>query len=262
MIKWNAAEYNQNSSQLEKWAEELVLKLSLTGNESVLDIGSGDGKVTAAIARLLPNGSVTGIDLSDEMIAFSSHRFSKAEYPNLEFKLMDMRKIALEQQFDIVFSTAALHWITDHLSVLHQIKKCLRTPGKMFLQMGGAGNQEELIQVLHAVKKESKWAAYFNRFEFQYGYYSIAEYRNWLQETGFLARRIELIPKDNMLEGKLGLCQWIKLAFSPYVQRIPEKSQASFIDEIAAAYIRKFPLAANGLCRIKMIRLEVEADLC
>lgn len=261
MVKWNAGEYNKSSSQLEKRAKELIVKLSLAGNEKLLDSGSGDGKVTAEISKLLPNGSVIGIDSSNEMIEFSKMNFNKVDYPNLEFQLMDMRKIHLNKEFDVVFSTAALHWVTDHLTVLNQIRKCLQTPGKIFLQMGGTGNQQELIQTLEVIKKDRKWARYFEGFEFQYGYYGIKEYKKWLQETGFIEKRVELINKDNELEGKYGLDQWIKLAFSPYVQRIPEESQTNFIDEIATDYIRRFPLDGNGLCHIKMIRLEVEANL-
>ena len=54
--QWNAADYAQHSSQQFKWACELTEKLHLHGDETVLDIGCGDGKVTAAIAARLPKG--------------------------------------------------------------------------------------------------------------------------------------------------------------------------------------------------------------
>lgn len=259
MIQWNPHEYNQNSAQLEKWAKELVGKLRLIGTEKLLDIGSGDGKVTAAISRLLPGGSVIGIDSSVEMIEFAIGNYPPKECPNLEFRLMDMRDLHFEEEFDLVFSTATLHWVTDHVTVLKQINKSLKSGGRMFLQMGGARNQKDLIEVLEAVKEERKWVPYFDEFSFQYGYYGINEYQKWLRETGFIEKRVEFLHKDNELNGKQGLCQWIRLAFSPYVQKLPQKLQPYFIEEIATRYLQINPISSEEICRIRMVRLEVEA---
>ena len=46
-MKWNAAEYAANSSVQQGWARELIAKLKLRGDEHILDVGCGDGKVTA-----------------------------------------------------------------------------------------------------------------------------------------------------------------------------------------------------------------------
>ena len=58
------------------WARELIARLNLRGDEHILDVGCGDGKVTAEIARAVPRGSVTGVDASPEMIEFAQKDFS------------------------------------------------------------------------------------------------------------------------------------------------------------------------------------------
>ena len=68
MYEWDAKEYHEHSSEQQKWAEELIGKIKLNGNERVLDIGCGDGKVTSEIAKCLIEGSILGIDSSEEMI--------------------------------------------------------------------------------------------------------------------------------------------------------------------------------------------------
>jgi trans-aconitate methyltransferase len=259
MIKWNPEEYHKNSSQIEKWAKELLSKFSLKGNEIILDIGSGDGKITAEISKLLPNGKIVGIDSSIEMNSYSKSKFSTKEYPNLDFVLMDVNDIKFEKEFDIVFSNATLHWLTNHIAVLNQIHKCLKPFGTIFLQMGGKGNQEILIQVLEDIIKSEKWDKYLKGYRFQYGYYGIEEYKKWLNDTGFFEKRVEFIKKDNVLSGKEGLAEWNRMAFSPYVQNLPDNLQKEFIYEIADNYIRKYPLDEHGSCHISMIRLEVEA---
>ena len=72
---WNSADYHKSSQPQQQWAKELIAKLRLSGNEVVLDIGCGDGKVTAEIARNLSGGNVTGVDSSPEMIRFACDHF-------------------------------------------------------------------------------------------------------------------------------------------------------------------------------------------
>jgi len=75
-IAWNAADYAANSTVQQTWARELIAKLNLRGDEHILDVGCGDGKVTAEIARAVPRGSVTGADASPQMIEFAKKNFS------------------------------------------------------------------------------------------------------------------------------------------------------------------------------------------
>jgi len=93
--RWNAADYAANSAAQQIWARELIAQLQLRGNERVLDVGCGDGKVTAELARTVPKGSVTGIDASPEMIDFARKTFPLNAIPNLEFQICDARKISL-----------------------------------------------------------------------------------------------------------------------------------------------------------------------
>src|SRR5579863_3774829 len=104
--KWNAADYAANSVVQQAWARELIAKLHLRGDEHILDVGCGDGKVTAEISHAVPRGSVMGVDASAEMIAFAKKTFPAKEFPNLEFHVMDARQIQFARQFDLLFSNA------------------------------------------------------------------------------------------------------------------------------------------------------------
>ena len=106
---WNADDYAKHSSSQYEWAKALIPKLKLRGNEAVLDIGCGDGKITAALAKSLPGGCVVGVDNSKGMIALAQHTFSVDDYPNLSFQKMDARALTFQEKFDRVFSNAALH---------------------------------------------------------------------------------------------------------------------------------------------------------
>ena len=162
LFTWNPAEYHKSSSAQQQWAQELITKLGLRGNERVLDIGCGDGKVTAEIARNLPGGNVTGLDSSPEMIRFARDHFSRSEYRNLLFVEADARALPFSEEFDVVFSNAALHWIPDHKPVLTGIARSLRSGGKLLIQMGGKGNAELALGAGDIVQKKTGMGEIFS----------------------------------------------------------------------------------------------------
>lgn len=259
VFRWDSKDYSKSSAGQQEWARELIEKLKLKGDERVLDIGSGDGKVTAEIATLIPHGEVVGIDSSEEMVKFARENFPTTDYPNLHFEVMDARELSFNKEFDVVFSNATLHWVTDHLTVLKGIKRSLKPRGRMLLQMGGKGNAKEIFNVLNGVTKRREWKKYFEDFSFKYGFYGVEEYRSWLSEAGLTAVRVELIEKDMIHKGKEGLSAWIRTTWLPYTQSVPEELRRQFIDEVGKGYIRLHPVDCQGLVHIRMVRLEVEA---
>jgi len=259
MYQWNAEEHCTSSSNQKKWALELLSKLDLKGNERVLDIGCGDGEITAAIAQRVPRGTAVGIDSSKEMIDLAGRRFPSEYYPNVAFLLKDARALDFCQEFDAVFSNACLHWVIDHQPVLAGIRTSLKPSGRMLLQMGGKGNATTVLEAIDSVLKMPRWAKHFERFVFPYAFYSPDDYRPWLEALGFSIGRIELLPKDMVHEGAGSFPAWIRTTWLPYTERVPESLREEFIREIVAAHARIRPTDADGSIHLTMVRLEVEA---
>jgi trans-aconitate 2-methyltransferase len=256
---WDSGDYQKHSSAQYEWAKELIQKLSLKETESVLDIGCGDGKITALMSSYLKKGYVAGIDSSKDMIELAKKNFSQPETNNLEFFVMDATKLDFTDQFDIAFSNAALHWINDQLSVLKGVKKSLKKSGRILFQMGGKGNARDILNTFNEILKDKKWRSYFNDFSFSYSFCSTEEYEKLLAEADLIPKRLELIPKDMTQKGREGLAGWIRTTWLPYTERIPVDLREEFIDEIINIYSKKFPLDGNGFFHVKMVRLEVEA---
>jgi trans-aconitate 2-methyltransferase len=256
---WNSEDYQKHSSAQYEWARELIKKLLLNGTESVLDIGCGDGKITALMSTYVKNGYVAGIDSSEEMIALAKKNFPLSENNNPEFFIMDATKLGFTDQFDIAFSNAALHWVKDQLSVLKGVKKSLKKSGRLLFQMGGKGNARDILNTFDEIFKNKKWRKYFNDFSFSYCFCSTEEYEELLNEAGLIPKRLELIPKDMVQKGREGLAGWIRTTWLPYTERIPVDLREEFINEIINIYSKKFPLDDNGFFHVKMVRLEVEA---
>ena len=257
--QWNAADYASHSSAQVKWGQEIIAKLNLRGDETVLDIGCGNGRLTAALAQKLPGGFVQGVDSSVEMIRFAVKSFPSSAIPNLAFQVCDAGRLTFSNKFDIVVSFSCLHWIKDHLPVLKGIKQGLKTNGRVMLQFGGKGNAADILAVTDEVIVGTKWEKYFRGFIFPWYFYEPQEYSVWVKKSGLKLRRIELIAKDMVQNSKDDLIGWARATWVPYVNRVPEGLQNEFLTEIAERYLARYPLDKSGCAHVKMQRLEVEA---
>lgn len=66
--EFDGEKYKIASTPQKEWGKSLISKISLHGNERILDLGCGDGYLTEQLALLVPNGKVLGIDASVGMI--------------------------------------------------------------------------------------------------------------------------------------------------------------------------------------------------
>ncbi|MEI8003175.1 MAG: methyltransferase domain-containing protein [Methanothrix sp.] len=258
MHKWNPADYRNSSSAQYNWAMALIADLKLKGDERILDIGCGDGRITAHLAGLVPNGSVLGIDLSPEMIRFAAGQHGN--HSNLSFRVGDASDLKFSGKFDQVVSFACLHWVADHLPVLKGVRQSLVPGGRFLMQCGGRGNAARILDLTGEIVTGRKWNEYFSCFSFPYHFYGPEEYRVWLREAGLLPRRVELVPKDMVHQGQAGLEGIIRTTWLPYTQRLPAHLQDEFVKEIARRYLERYPLDEKGQAHVQMMRLEVEAE--
>lgn len=257
--EWNAAAYAANSVVQQTWARELIARLHLKGEEHLLDIGCGDGKVTAEIARALPRGSVTGVDASPQMIRFAQKTFPATKFSNLKFKISDARKIQFAQKFDFVFSNAALHWVDDHPAFLRRAAACLKHGGRLVVSCGGKGNAHDVFLALRPEMRLKRWREFFRKMPMPYFFHAPSDYEKWLPKFGFKINRLKLAPKDVTYAGRDGFATWLRTTWIPYVQRVPEPLREEFIAAVTERYVAKHPLDKEGLIHVRMVRLEIDA---
>jgi trans-aconitate methyltransferase len=257
--KWNAADYAANSVVQQTWARELIAKLNLRGDEHILDIGCGDGKVTAEIAQVAPRGFVTGTDASPQMIEFAQKMFPPKQFPNLEFQVMDARRIKSARRFDFIFSNAALHWVDDHRAILRGAASVLKPGGRLVVSCGGQGNAHDVFLALRPEMRLKRWWEFFRKMPMPYFFYAPADYGKWLPEFGFKIQSVQLAPKDATYAGAEGFAIWLRTTWIPFVQRVPEAVREEFIGAVTARYLASHPPDQSGQVHVRMVRLEIEA---
>ncbi len=235
-------------------------KLRLRGDERILDIGCGDGYLTALLATRVPRGEVVGVDVSPEMVQHATRRFPSERHPNLRFLVMDACSLSFNEEFDLVFSNAALHWVPDHRSVLRGIRDCLKRGGKLLAQMAGRGNAGQVVAALGRVITRPEWARYFRDLQVPYRFFSDGQYRELVLESGLHPLRVELVKKDMVHRGREGIAGWIRSTWLPFTERVPGELREEFIRAVVEEYLAEFPPDRDGLVHVEAIRLEVEAE--
>ena len=243
------------------WAREVIARLHLRGDEHVLDVGCGDGKVTAEIARAVPGGRVLGVDASLEMIAFAQKTFPPSKITNLKFEIRDARRLGdAAGQFDLVFSNAALHWVDDHEAILRGAASVLKPGGRLVISCGGKGNAHDVFLALRPELRLQRWRNFFRKMPAPYFFYSPDDYEKWLPGFGFKKNDLRLTPKDAAYAGAEGFATWMRTTWLPFVQRVPEDLREDFVAAVTRRYLAKHPPDADGNVHVRMVRLEIDAE--
>ncbi len=158
---WVAENYSQNSQFQYEHARQALSRFQFKGNETVLDVGCGDGKITADIATKVISGHVLGIDSSASMIKFASSEFHKLK--NLQFSVCRAEDIPYEDDFDIIVSFACLHWVKDQLSFLVNAKKALKIGGAIHITL--YPKHPDIWGSIDKTIKDASWHEYFINYK-------------------------------------------------------------------------------------------------
>lgn len=235
MTEWNAQAYNRLSSLQDTMGAEVLSLLQLKGNERILDVGCGNGKTTAAIASRVPQGSVLGADASADMVAFANEHWT-ADHPNLQFAVADARHLPFKDEFDLVVSFNALHWIPDPALPLQGIRRALKPDGKAQLRMVAKGERRCIEDVIEETRKLPRWAGYFNSFRDPFMRLTPEQYAALAKEQGFRVLSVQLSDKAWDFGSRDAFLARMQVTMIEWVQRLPEAERTAFIKEALDLY--------------------------
>lgn len=217
---WNATAYANTGSFVPALGAGVLEWLAAERGERILDLGCGDGTLTAKIAAL--GADVTGLDASPEMLASAKER-------GLHVQLGNAEALPFEREFDAVFSNAALHWVRDQEAMLVGVHKALKPGGRFVAEMGGQGNIAAIRVALMAVLERHGCAG----LEDGVNYYPAPDaYRKRLERHGFQVERIELIPRPTPLA--TGMRAWLETFRRGVIAAVPEPMRDRVVDETVA----------------------------
>ncbi|MCB0920420.1 MAG: methyltransferase domain-containing protein [Actinobacteria bacterium] len=224
-----ATEYAKHSDTQVRQADQLFDMLpALSGDEDILDIGCGDGRITARLGLLVPNGHVMGLDVSQSMIdlASSSHRTAR----NMSWVVGIAEDLGFEQAFDVVFSNAALHWTTDPGRSISGIHRALRPGGTFLSHQGGHGTYAGLRSVVVRLIEDRGLGYLFNGWKYPTWYPTVEEIRELLTKSGFIDVAVNSVITDGSELPTL-VTDFARAGLLPYLERLPAVEVHAFTEE-------------------------------
>jgi len=256
VFEFDAEKYKKASAHQRQWGKKLISELDLKGNERILDLGCGDGGITAQLTELVPNGLVVGIDASQSMIE-SAQKSYKAE--NMKFELMDINTIDFEDEFDVIFSNATLHWVKDHNKLLANVYKNLRAGGIVRSNFAADGNCSHFFKVIRQVMAEKKYAEYFSDFDWPWYMPSIGEYEELLEKSSFKEAKVWGENADRFFPDAEAMIKWINQpSIVPFLKCVDDADKQSFRDIVVERMVKE-TIQANRRCFETFRRVNVFA---
>ena len=223
--EFDGQQYEKASTHQKEWGTQLIAQLELQGTERVLDLGCGDGTLTAQIAELVPKGEVVGIDASESMIDMARSK----EQGNLRFLLMDINELRFVEEFDVAFSNATLHWIRDHRRLYQNTRRALRTNGWLRFNFAGDGNCSHFFKVIREAMSLSDYAAYFVGFEWPWYMPSVDEYSVLIESSGLRHGRVWGENADRVFPNVEAMTKWIdQPSLVPFLAHVLDTAKATF----------------------------------
>jgi trans-aconitate methyltransferase len=214
----------------------------------VLDVGCGDGKITAEIADRLPRGAVLGVDASRDMIAFARSHFGAPARSNTTFAVADASHLEYRAEFDLVVSFNALHWVRDQGAALRGIAQALRPAGRAFLEFVPQGGRASLEDVLEETRKSARWAHYFTGYTAPYVHPTPEAYERLAKDRGLRVEGVVVEDKRWDFASRDAFAEFGLTTFVEWIRLLPQEERRAFVDDTLDAYQRavaETPAEAN-----------------
>jgi trans-aconitate 2-methyltransferase len=253
---WNPVEYVQNAEAQQNWAKDLLDEVQKRGDEAILDVGCGNGKITADFAKMLPDSRIVGVDSSAEMIAYANRTYPNTIYPNLLFNQVDARPLHFQEEFDLCFSNATLNWVNNHQDFLNEASQVLRTGGRLVVSCSGKSSAKEILDIFAELMQMENWQPYFRDFQDTYSFYSDKDYSAWLVAARFKVEQLKMIPHDITHPGRGEFRNWVYTTWMPFTHCVPIDQRDDFIDHFVDKYLETHPLDKWGYSHVNMVKLE------
>lgn len=233
--------YMHNSELQTQWGWEALSRYRLIGNERILDFGCGDGKLTALISFIVPNGSVFGVDLSSEMIHVAQKLFPRESYPNLTFQEsldLDFSKFKTDQKFDVIVSFCVFHLIPHPMIVLQNLKNHLIPGGKLIITLP-TGISKKFSRIVSEEMEIRGWHFPSNHSS-ERRMNSVASIQKIMEEAGFKVDFCETLKKRQFYGSKKELVDWLEGTLTAN-WNIPYGYQRDFFETVTEKFLDLYP---------------------
>src|SRR5918997_3531862 len=228
---WDATTYERLSAPMTAMGTDVLDRLVLRGDETVLDAGCGTGNVTRLLHDRLPDGHVIAVDAAPSMV-----EQARALLPaDVEVRQADLLELEVDAPVDAILSTATFHWVPDHDRMFRRLHAALAPGGRLVAQCGGHGNVAAIKQAGLDVAEEAPYAEHFTGWSTDWTFATPEETERRLGAAGFRdiwcwLTRVDVDPGDPFAYLRA-------ICLGSFVERLPEELRDPFV----AAALERLP---------------------
>ena len=232
MTEWNSRAYARLSNPMQTWGEAVVAELPLRGDETALDLGCGDGRLTQFLVRRLPHGHVIAVDRSANMLNAARQRLTPEFDGRVSYVQKSLELIDYSGEIDLAFSNAAFHWIKDHPRLFSAIYKALKPGGLLIAQCGGGPNFARIRERLSRLMRSRPYQQYFGEWTGPWEFASPELTAQRLREAGFVEVETSTFEAPVQLGSREETYDYFEhVILGSHLERIPDpKLKAQFVE--------------------------------
>jgi trans-aconitate 2-methyltransferase len=246
MKDWDAASYHRLSEPQFAWGLDVLARIELRGDERALDVGCGTGRLTLELIRRLPRGSVVALDYSDAMVTQARARLER-------IVRADAAALPFASRFDLVFSTATFHWVSDHGRLFASLFTALAPGGRLVAQCGGGPNLARLYERADVLTLSREFAPYFTDWQRPWNFANAETTTGRLEAAGFTGVTAATRPAPVSFPDAGAYREFIRtVCIRPHLSRLPAALHERFIDALAAKAADDTPAFTLDYCRLDM----------
>lgn len=231
---WNASQYEKHNQVDKNFSNSFVQGISLKSNEKILDVGCGDGRITAQLAKQVPQGEVIGLDPSASMITFAKNFQKQEGIKNVDFLQGNAETFSLKKKFDVIIAIHVLHWLVDPEKALKNIYNHLQPGGKVYFMLamkkGNVSLEKALRKTMNTQRED------FENFEDPIHPYAIEEFRQLLLATGFQVDKLCYSLHEEEFKSKATLFKWLE-QWLPHYKFLRQEKRAKFLNDVIDNYL-------------------------
>lgn len=238
--EWNAEVYHRVSTPQQSWGKQVLARLPLRGDETVIDAGCGSGILTGELLERLPNGHVIALDRSANMLVQARAHLEptygdRVTYIEADLGALDLAGIP--HPVDAVFSTATFHWVLDHDRLFASLSALLKPGGRLIAQCGGGANIKRPLDRAKALMAQEPYAPFFATYVIPM-YFADAEITaQRLETSGFTEIDTHLIEMPTLFDDAPAYREFLtNVIFHHFLEQLPDAAMRSaFIEQLVEA---------------------------
>lgn len=252
-MSWDPGQYLQYSEPRLRPARDLLARIPPIDARSIYDLGCGTGNVTRLLSERWPAACVTGVDDAPDMLARA-----RAQLPTIRWVEQSIANWRADAPPELIFSNAALHWLSDHETLFLRLIEALAPAGILAVQMPHNFHAPSHT-AMHDVARDGRWHSRLVNLlgpapvHDAHFYYSLLEPH---------VRTLDIWQTEylHVLEGEDAVKEWAKGTWlKRFLLALPEGDRTAFEAEYARRVRAQYPPRPDGRTLFPFRRLFIVA---